>query len=144
MSIFALLCICLLLLLCGDVELNPGPKIESLSLGHINARSLNIEDKFEEISLYVLEKKIQLFGISETWLNDNSPVDQFCIPGYSLVRKDRQNMQGGGVALYVSDFLIVKRRCDLENGELELLWIEIKIRQFKLIIGVCYYRPVIP
>jgi hypothetical protein len=34
----------------GDIELNPGPKMSCLTIGHINARSLFNEEKFEEMS----------------------------------------------------------------------------------------------
>jgi hypothetical protein len=37
-------------LIAGDIERNPGPKVGSLLVGHINARSIAIEDKFDEIS----------------------------------------------------------------------------------------------
>ena len=131
-----------MLILSGDVELNPGPKDNFLSLGHINARSLNIEDKFDEISLFITSKEIDLFGISETWLNNNSLTDNTCIPGYHpLFRKDRQNSRGGGVALFASEFLNVKRRSDLENDDLELLWVEIEIYNFTVFLAVCYRPP---
>jgi hypothetical protein len=34
----------------GDIELNPGPKMSCLTIGHINARSLANEETFENIS----------------------------------------------------------------------------------------------
>ena len=46
------------------------------------------------------------------------------LPGYSSpLRKDRIGKLGGGVALYVRDNIVVKRRVDLEpSNQLELLW----------------------
>ena len=41
---------CLIILLCGDVEVNTGPRSLHLSIGHINERSLNMDDKLDEIS----------------------------------------------------------------------------------------------
>jgi hypothetical protein len=39
----------ILLLLSGTVHPNPGPQQISMSIAHLNARSLNIADKFNEI-----------------------------------------------------------------------------------------------
>ena len=142
LNMSVLLLICLLLLLCGDVELNPGPSIESLLIGHINARSLCDENKFDEISMYITEKNFDLFAISESWLNDNSFVDFLGIPGFHpIFRKDRQQTRGGGVALFASDSLFIKRRSDLEFTDLEVLWVEIKLHEFNLFLGVCYRPP---
>jgi hypothetical protein len=111
----------------GDVELNPGPIMTCLNIGHINARSLVNEEKFEEISSFIFQKNFELFAITETWLNNQISNDDLCIPGFhAIVRKDRPNTRGGGVALYITQSLAFKRRNDLENNNLELLWVEVK------------------
>ena len=56
----------LLLLLAGDVSLNPDPVAPNLRLGTVNARS--IEDKVPALSDLVASKGIYLLGITETWL----------------------------------------------------------------------------
>jgi hypothetical protein len=54
--------------LSGDVEIKPGAHNLTLNIGHIDARSLNVEDKFDEISSLVIEHKLDIFAVSETWL----------------------------------------------------------------------------
>ena len=61
------LCIVLRIVLSNDVELNPGP---FLKFGHLNVRSLNRDDKFDEISELVKENGFDVFAVTETWLND--------------------------------------------------------------------------
>ena len=56
----------LLLILTGDVSLNPGPGVPGLHLGTINARS--IRDKAPALLDLVTSKGIDLLGITETWL----------------------------------------------------------------------------
>ena len=56
----------LLLLLAGDVSLNPGPERPNLRLGTVNARSMR--DKAPVLSDFVVSKGIDLLGITETWL----------------------------------------------------------------------------
>ena len=56
-----------------------------------------------------------------------------------LIRLDRRDgRRAGGVALYVSDLLVTKRRLDLETSDLELLWIEMNLNTINIICGVCY------
>ena len=50
------LCFVLRIVLSNDVELNPGPFFK---FGHLNARSLNRDDKFDEISDLVKENGLQ-------------------------------------------------------------------------------------
>ena len=81
-SLIDLLCGCILfmhillfsvlILLSGDVQINPGPFTNfTLNIGHINARSLNDVDKFEEIVSMVIHHKLDIFAVSETWLNNS-------------------------------------------------------------------------
>ena len=56
----------LLLLLAGDVSLNPGPGVCGFHLGTVNARAM--QDKVPALSDLVPSKSIDLLGITETWL----------------------------------------------------------------------------
>ena len=89
----------------GDIETNPGPPRNlTLNMGHINARSLNIEDKFDEICCLVHNVNLDILAVSETWLNDSISSDSLNIQGFApIIRLDRQNgRRAGGVALYIS------------------------------------------
>jgi len=50
--------------------------------------------------------------LCETFLADDIS-DQFNIPGYNFVDKNRPNMDRGGVAIYINDKHIFKIRDDL-------------------------------
>jgi hypothetical protein len=136
--------ICLLLLLSCDVHPNPGPDYD-LQMCHINARSLVAEEiqgtgihyKLDEMEL-VLCKEFDIICISETWLGpliDNSDIN---IEGYSIYRRDI-NRQGGGVAIYINDQFAINRRYDLKSVNIEMLWVEIKHNNKRILVGVCYY-----
>ena len=134
----------LFFLSCSDVEINPGPgRSLFLKLGHLNVRSLNVVDKFEEIASIILNEDFKIFALSETWLNSSIPSELFDIPGYcSLYRRDRlDGRRAGGVGLYVSLDFVPKRRRDLETTDFELLWVEIKINSINMLCGVCYRPP---
>ena len=129
------------IILSNDVQLNPGPA-SSFSLGHLNVRSLNIREKFEEISFLIKENNFDIFAVSETWLNEHISSECFSIPGYNqIIRLDREGRQGGGVAFFTSDSLVVKQRKDLEIPGFELLWIEFRLKRHVFLCGVGYRPP---
>ena len=59
----------------------------------------------------------------------------------SIIRKDRNDRQGGGVGLYVANHLGVTRRQDLKLPGIELLWVVLKAGINKVLLGVCYRPP---
>jgi hypothetical protein len=94
----------ILLFFSGDIETNPGPPQNlTLNVGHINARSLN-EEKFDEICSIVYDLNLDIFAVTETWLNSSIPSDSLNIQGFSsIIRLDRQgNRRARGIALYLS------------------------------------------
>ena len=49
---------------------------------------------------------IDVLTLSETWLDSNIQDSEICLPGFTLVRRDREGSKsGGGVAIYVRDGL---------------------------------------
>ena len=131
-------------MLAGDVKVNPGPPRNfTLNLGHINARSLNSDDKFDEICSIAHDVNLDILAISETWLNDSISSDTLNIQGFApIIRLDRQDgRRAGSVALFLSSNIACKRRLDLENWDFEMLFVEFKISNTKFVCGVCYRPP---
>ena len=86
----------LLLLLAGDVSLNPGPVRPNLRLASVNARSMR--DKAPALSDLVVSKGIDLLGITETWLTTReSPGDlaEMTPYGFSFLQIPRAKKRGG-------------------------------------------------
>ena len=64
------------------------------------------------------------------------------IPGYNIpLRKDRVGSRGGGVAMYIADYLPYVRKYEFDCPGLELLWVELILNKFKILCGVCYRAP---
>ena len=105
----------LLLLLCGDVELNPGPS--SLILGHLNARSMTSVsvdmDKPELIQDVIVDANIGVLSVNETWLTtDTLPntISSVLPSDYSFLNSPRISGRGGGVGfIYKSHLNLVKK-----------------------------------
>jgi len=105
----------LLLLLSGDIELNPGPiatpKNPPLKFSQLNARSVlgSVSvDKPSLIQNYILENNIDILALSETWLRPDSlpaMINSVTPDGYICMHVPRPEGRGGGVAfIYRSVF----------------------------------------
>ena len=105
-----------LLMLCGDIESNPGPRPnsgQSFSICHWNLNSIAAHN-FSKISLLRAYNAIHNYDIiclSETYLNRDtlSDSDNLKIPGYELIRVDHtSNQKRRGICIYDKDFLPIK------------------------------------
>ena len=106
----------ILLILSGDISLNPGPcqtqlnddktwdslKTKGLHLCHLNVNSLL--SKIDEIRDIANRIKPAVSGITESKLDSSVTNTEVNINGYSIIRNDR-NRHGGGVACYVKNDL---------------------------------------
>ena len=80
-----------------------------------------------------MEKQpFDILAVNETRLDETIPDSSIQIPGYFVVRNDR-NRNGGGVCAYVRSSINIRRRTDLESSSLELLALEVKKAKFKTI-----------
>ena len=116
----------------GDCELNPGPP---LLVTHNNVRSICPRDRsmrLDEIeSTLCVSKNVDILTISETWLKKEIPDDDVAIDNYSLFRKDRSETTAnedeggyGGVCIYARNSLPVKRCKELEQDNVEIIFIK--------------------
>ena len=142
----------LYLLLCGDISSNPGPSASNLNNLNLLNKGLRFgqwnvnyftETKYEGIKIHILPadgaKNLDILFIFETFFNSNTAEELYYIPGFELLRKDR-NSNGGGILVYVNTDLISMRR--IENNDLEVLWLQVcpfKSKRPMLFGGV--YRP---
>ena len=127
-----------LLIMSGDIELNPGPKsISELRVIHINTRSLRNKTDLIDAEY----QDIDILTISETWLSESISNDQILLTNFHPpIRLDRENEAFGGVAIYVKNNLCCKPRRDLHVDGLEAVWIETRVDQTRLLVG-SFYRP---
>ena len=97
-----------LLILAGDVSLNPGPKstLNNLTFGLVNARS--VKNKTAAVSDLVSSKNIDILALTETWLREdetNYLLSDVTPGGFCLAHKPRNKKCGGGVAFMVSSLV---------------------------------------
>ena len=65
------------------------------------------------------------------------------IPGYhEPVRRDRKinGRNGGGVLIYIADYLVFQHKIELQSEHFEHLWVDLKINNTSFAINA-FYRP---
>ena len=140
-----------LLLIAGDIHPQPGPLANhhrkprvltrnALLMGMANVRSLR--NKTSDFVDYVCSTNVDIFAITETWLNVNDDTTRCaaCPEGYYLADHPRSTGRGGGTALLYRDSLAVKKieageKTSFENSE----WlVQSKHHNLRIVI---IYRP---
>ena len=151
-------------ILSSDVEVNPGPNEDiaqrkskqtnvqckgktnvGLKICEWNINRLT-DSKFEQIRHFLTSShpEIDVLFLIETFLKPKVPDSVFEIPGYVMYRKDRPVVkQGGGILAYVNFKLKENHRIDLEEKEIETLWLVIFPFNSKrpLLVGALYRPP---
>ena len=94
--------------------------------------------KFQEIQNLLVTDQPHLVCLTETKLSADVDDNLISIPGYSIVRRDRNN-HGGGVAIYYKTDLKVTRT-DFTELKQELVMLKLETRFVNILIG-CLYRP---
>ena len=150
-TILALTVILQLLMLCGDIENNPGPTDDNvscdISICHANIRSLkHIDpdtgnfDRLTHIKCHLVGS-YDIITLSETWLTSSDSSDNFRLMGYQApFRRDRYYgaVGYGGVLAWISNSIACKRRTDLEQLEMEAMWLECRSNNNKFFLCVAY------
>ena len=151
--IFRLLILPKLIIICGDIECNPGPPStgphqKMPEYCHINLRSLTADcdttagtNKFSEFETFVATYGFDIVGITETWLDASIDNDIIHLNNYlPPLRRDR-NRNGGGICVYISDSFPAKRVPYLEPANIEIICIECQLSRQKHLLCITYRPP---
>ena len=131
----------ILLIISGNVHTNPGPENKNYSICHLNARSLTVPNRVEEIKNTLFHiHNFNIIAVTETHLDDSVQDYKISLPSYKFFRHDR-NRFGGGVGIYCQDNFSPSRRMDLERPDLEIIWVEYNISNKKHLLASCYRPP---
>lgn len=113
-----------------------------LNVVHINAQSIS-RHHLEFLATFGRAHNIDAILVSETFLKPTMDSIRYSLPGFKLIRNDREGKPGGGVAIYLRqdiDFNFVAHSSPHYSKSAEHLFIEIYLRGTKVLLGV-YYNP---
>ena len=102
---------------------------------------LNVNDaKFETVRQLLLDSPNTILGLSESHLYPAFPMELAQISGYQCFRKDRVGKKGGGVLMYVPDYIRCVEQRPNQAIDYESLWVKCNIGA-KVVLVACVYRP---
>ena len=121
--------------------------VKGLRCCHLNVRSL--PPHLDEVTALIRFKKLDIFAISETWLNSTWNDHELNIDDFRLFRQDREmsasasTHYGGGVAVYIKSSLQCERITFDTDIRLEHICLQVKHHQAgpKLLFMVVYRPP---
>ena len=113
---------------------------ESLSLIHINIRSLARNNDSFTASLETLNLNFDIIAVTETWLRD--PSQDVYFSSYNSCHSVRNERIGGGTAIYMKNHLCTNEltQFNVNSPDLECVFAEIKDGDGRVVVG-CVYRP---
>lgn len=110
-----------------------------LKILYCNARS--VRNKMDELKGIVAMEDIDIIGITESWAyKDDSLLLE--LNGFSMFRQDRLERKGGGVLIYIRDYLCCREvKFSSKPEAIETVWAEITHQHGKKLIIGNIYRP---
>ena len=110
---------------------------QSLNLFYLNVYHLC--NKVPHVNLLLNSHKVHILGVGETKLDNTIDDKYLAINNYTIIRRDKQHEYHTGLAAYIhnSVYQNIKVREDLEDREVEALWLEV-INKKKIPSLICF------
>ena len=112
--------------------------IKGFKIACININSLY--KHIDEIRFILMSSPLDVLAINESKLDHSITDGEIHIPGYVIIRKDR-NRHGGGVALYIKNTLSFSVRQEFVPARLEIVCVEIILPYSTSLLVCTWYRP---
>ena len=142
--------ISLLLLLSGNVELNPGPVVISsdVNFGCLNIRSASsitsALDKPYLLQEFIADSSIELLALTETWFQPDTPtnvINSILPPKYCIINAPRAQGRGGGIAVIYRSYLKVVKLPLPSYTSFESLFVALTVGSSTCKVIVIYRPP---
>ena len=142
----------LIILLSGDIHLNPGPSTHTLTLCTLNIRSLLNPSKFTAILDLAESKHVDIFALSETWITPAATTSELISatpPGFTLIsyprsassKKTKSKIIGGGTAFLIREPVVQLPSPSKSFRSFEMSSVTLKLLNSKLTIFNVYRPP---
>ena len=117
------------------------PPTRGFKLASLNITSLR--KHIDELRVLLADNSLDVLSINETRLDDSVTDNEVHIPGYDIIRRDREynGRFGGGVCIYVRSTINYSLRPDLSVAHLENVCVEIRKPRSKPFLITTWYRP---
>eukprot|EP00117_Sycon_ciliatum_P046039 scpid19225/ scgid33023/ Probable RNA-directed DNA polymerase from transposon X-element; Reverse transcriptase len=116
----------------------------SVNLNFLSTNVRCIFNKMDELLTFTRscsesQNELSVIAVQETWADTSDPDSLYAIPGYKLIRADRQDY-GGGVALYIAERFNT-RVLTIPMTAAECIWTRISTGNLSLVVANIYRPP---
>ena len=118
--------------------------VNNFNIVHYNINSITADNRLDQLSDICKTLNLAVLVITESKLDENIPTNLITIPGYhEPVRRDRyeNGRHGGGVLIYIAEFLVFQQQTDLQSPLYEHIWVDIKHKNVTFSINALYRPP---
>ena len=112
------------------------PTKRGFKMASLNITSLT--KHVDELRILIANYPLDVISINETRLDQGILNSEIYVPGYEIVRRDR-NRNGGGVCFYIKTVINYSVRTDVNMNNLENLCLEIRKPNSKPFVIVAWY-----
>lgn len=113
-------------------------KPKGILCAHLNIQS--ILTKSDHVHHLLDDSNIEFLCLAKTWLCEFSPSAILSVPGYKMLRKDRQASKRGGVMIYAKNTFNCNEILFTNENGLEFLGLTVSLSQQMFFILVIIYR----
>ena len=127
-----------------DISNGAPIEIENFKIVHFNINSILAPNKLEHLTAQCRLLNIDVLIITESKLDKTIPNNLISIAGYhEPIRHDRptNGRHGGGVLMYIAEYLIFKHKKELQSDLFEHIWADIKLKNTTFAINALYRPP---
>ena len=113
-----------------NFDLSNGSPINTgnLNIVQYNINSILADNRLDQLTDICKTLNLAVLVITESKLDQTIPSDMIRIPGYHVpVRRDREinGRNGGGVLIYIAEYLLFQHRDYLQSSHYEHVWVDI-------------------
>lgn len=106
---------------------------------YLNARSLT--NKMPLLLQYASKNNPKIVAVTETWARREIPDGIYNMPGYKILRADREDKRGGGVMLYVQEGVGFSEISLNRFSDFEYVCCTLNLANDRQLGVLCIYRP---
>ena len=127
-----------------DLSYGSPININNFNIVHYNINSITADDRLDQLSNICRTLNLSVLVITESKLDQTVPTNLITIPGYhEPVRRDRDinGRNGGGVLIYIAEYLVFQQRTNMQSSLFEHIWVDITYKNVIFSINALYRPP---
>ena len=115
--------------------------VNNFNIVHYNINSITADNRLDQLSDICNTLNLAVLVITESKLDETIPTNLITLPGYhEPVRRDR-NRNGGGVLIYIAEYLVFQQISNLQSALYEHIWVDVKYKNVTFSINALYRPP---